>query len=269
MKVALTVPESPSVTVTSSTESEGSGSSSVIVPRPRSSAIVAFEAPERLDGEALVYLITRVTYKGDVHGLRSLARRKGEQAGGRGVVAGRDRRAVDGRVVDGHGLAAGRAQADGEGRIRGALELGDVVDRERRRRIVVRDRPDGLAVGEGRVRGARQVEEEAFVRLVQHVAVDEHRDRLRGIPGREVERPARRRVVGRRDRRVICRGVRDRDVLAADRAQADGEGRNGRARIPLGDGDVADRQRRLGVVVVDRPDALCIAEGGVRRNRRA
>ena len=41
MKVAATVPESPSATVTSSIESVGSASSSVIVPRPRLSAIVA------------------------------------------------------------------------------------------------------------------------------------------------------------------------------------------------------------------------------------
>ncbi len=265
VKVALTVPELPSVTVTSSIESEGSGSSSVIVPRPKSSAIVAFEAPREADREALVYLITRVTYKGDVHGLRNLARREGQQAARRGVVAGGDRRAVGGRVVDGHGLAAGRAQGDREGRVRGALELGDVVDRECRRRIVVRDRADGLAVAERRVRGARQVEQEAFVRLVQHVAVDEHRDRLRGVAGREVERPARRRVVSRGDRRVICRRVGDRDVAAADRAEGHRERCLRGARIAFGDADVGDRQRRLGIVVGDRPDALGVAEGGVRR----
>ena len=47
MKVALTVPESSSVTVTSSTASVGSGSLSVIVPSPWPSPMVAFVAFER------------------------------------------------------------------------------------------------------------------------------------------------------------------------------------------------------------------------------
>ncbi len=48
MKVAATVPVSPSVTVTSLMVSAGSGSSSVIVPTPIPSPIVAPAAPERL-----------------------------------------------------------------------------------------------------------------------------------------------------------------------------------------------------------------------------
>ena len=50
------------------------------------------------------------------------------------------------------------------------------------------------------------------------------------------------------------RGVVDRHRLAARRAQADGEGRGDRARVPLGHRHVVDRQRRRRVVVGDRAD---------------
>ena len=48
MKTALTVPLFPSATDTSLTDSEGVASSSAIVPRPLSSASVAFTGLERL-----------------------------------------------------------------------------------------------------------------------------------------------------------------------------------------------------------------------------
>jgi hypothetical protein len=48
VKVALTEPESPSSTVTSLTERDGSPSSSMIVPAPRSSAITALGAFDRM-----------------------------------------------------------------------------------------------------------------------------------------------------------------------------------------------------------------------------
>ena len=48
VKVASTVPVSPSATVTSSTDSAGIGSSSVIVPPPCPSVIVAFVGFVRL-----------------------------------------------------------------------------------------------------------------------------------------------------------------------------------------------------------------------------
>ncbi len=59
VNVALTVPESPSVTVTSSIESDGSGSLSMIVPTPLASAIVALTAFARPTRERLVGLVER------------------------------------------------------------------------------------------------------------------------------------------------------------------------------------------------------------------
>ena len=247
MKVALAVPALPSVTVTSSTESDGSGSSSVIVPRPWPSAIVAFEAPERPTVKVSSISSSASPIRATSTVFEVWPGVKVSSAGRRGVVAGRDRRAVDGRVVDGHRLAAGRAQADREGRVRVPRPSSWVTSLIERAgaassSVIV---PTPCAVRERRVRGARQVEEEALVRLVEHVAVDEHGDRLRGLarPGSRASRsPPRSRPA--RPQSSFARGVRDRDVLAADRAEADGEGRIGRARIALGDGDVADRQRR-------------------------
>ena len=68
MKVALAVPALPSVTVTSSTDSDGSGSSSVIVPEAEVVRERRVAGVREADREALVYLVTRVTYKGDVDG---------------------------------------------------------------------------------------------------------------------------------------------------------------------------------------------------------
>ncbi len=48
LKLAVTVPVSPSVTVTSPIATEGSESSSVIVPSPCASSIDAFKALDRL-----------------------------------------------------------------------------------------------------------------------------------------------------------------------------------------------------------------------------
>ena len=72
MKVALTVPESPSVTVTSFTESDASGSLSMIVPRPLASAIVAFSGVREAERERLVGLVEEVAVDGHRDRLRRL-----------------------------------------------------------------------------------------------------------------------------------------------------------------------------------------------------
>ena len=55
--------------------------------------------------------------------------------------------------------------------------------------VVVDDRAHGLGVGDRGVGGAREVEEEALGDLVEQVAVDEHDRLLRGLAGREGQRP--------------------------------------------------------------------------------
>ena len=102
-------------------------------------------------------------------------------------------------------------------RARVPLGHGHVADRHRRQRIVVSDRPESLRVEDRRVQSVGQVEEEAFVVLVERVPVDEDGDGFRGVAGGEAERAASRLVVGAGRRGVVRRRVVDGDGLAADR----------------------------------------------------
>ena len=195
----------------------------------------------------LVRLVDHVASDGDVHRLRRLSSRKDDRSGARLVVARRLRGPVGGCVVDGDLAAARRAERDGEVRLHVsaiALDHRHVVHGQRGRAVVVCDRARAQAVADRRVPRVGEVDGVRLVRLVEQVAVDEDRELLRGLAGRERERPARRLVVGGRLRRSVGGRVVHRNRTVARRVQADREGRVRRARIRLGHGDVADRERR-------------------------
>ena len=191
MKAALTVPALPSVTVTSLIESVGGGSSSVIVPTPWASAIVALAGLVRLTRNVSLVSSSRSPLTETVivcvvwPGAKV---RSPPRPGSRRAPAVPS--AVAESTVTVWPLAR---QADGEGRVDGAgvaLGHGHVVDRQGRRRVVVGDRADALAVGDRGVDRLGQVDEEGLVDLVEHVALDLDGEGLGGLAGGEDERAA-------------------------------------------------------------------------------
>ena len=96
-----------------------------------------------------------------------------------------------------------------------------VGDRQCRSKIVVDNRGGALSVVNRRAVGQAQVQEERLVLLVKHVAVDRHRDQLRGRSSGEGQRAGRGCEVGRRARqtdrhgRSVGGGVLDRDGLGS------------------------------------------------------
>ena len=157
--------------------------------------------------EALRGLVGAVVEDRDVDDRLRASRREDERARPRGVVLAGRRAGVGRRVAHRHLTAARRRQAHGERGLGAGRALGDrraVADRQRRRRIVVVDRRDGLAVGD---LGAGDQEAKRLVRLVERVGLDRDRDLL-GLRraehrGAERARAARGDVVRRRRRRRV------------------------------------------------------------------
>ena len=129
-------------------------------------------------------------------------------------------------------------------------------------RIVVGDGTKTRALGDGAAVGrTRQIDKERLVGLIDRVASDRHRHRLRRGAGSEVERARGRHVVGGAAGAGRCRAIRGGVVHGKGRAAgvADREGGDLGSRVTLCDGDVVDRDvadARRGVVVGDGADAL-------------
>jgi hypothetical protein len=123
-----------------------------------------------------------------VEGPVGLTGRERERSASGVVIATGDGGPVGGRILHGHRLPARRAQRDGELGLRIAritLDNGDVVDRKRGQRIVVEDGPQACAVGDRRVDRVREDDRVRLIRFVEDVAVHLHRQRLRGLTGRD------------------------------------------------------------------------------------
>ena len=135
-----------------------------------------------------------------------------------------------------------------------------VVDRQRRRGVVVRDRPQARAVGNRRVDRIRQRHVERLGRLVQGVFQDRHGDRRRRAARRNAPAAAGRRVVRPRRRRTVRRGEGKAHVQTAGRRQADRERRRAGIFVHR---HVVDRQRRGRVVVDDRAHSRGVGNRGV------
>ena len=131
---------------------------------------------------------------------------EGQRARRGSVVAGARRRvplAVAEPTVTVWPLAADRVTVKVALTCRRALGDRHVVDRQRRRGVVVGDGADALGVGDRGVDGAAQVDEERLVGLVERVADDRHGEVCVVVPGAKVSVPWRRGVVGAGRRR--CR----------------------------------------------------------------
>src|SRR5205823_1243756 len=191
-------------------------------------------------------------------------------AGGGGAVvdAGRGRVAAgrDG-VVHGGRHGAGGRQADRHRRggdvARLALGHGGPGGGERRCGVVVGDRGRGGTAGAERPENRREPDRERLVVLVERVALDGHRDRLRAVAD-EQERAGRGGVVRAGRGRAVGRRPVDRDGPEAVR-QRHGEGGVGRTAVAFldrrdrpGDGHLGRRP----VVVEDRGDGVVGADRG-------
>ena len=185
--------------------------------------------------------------------LRGRARGEGQRAAGVGVIGWLRGGAVGGGVVDGHRLAAGGAEGDGEhgvDRAGIAFGHGDVVDRQRRRRVVVGDGAHALSVADHRVGHVGDVDEEGLVRLAERVAVHQHREGIRTVAGRDgLAGQAVGDVIHARAGGAVGGGDVEGDAAGACRcAQAHSKGEVGGAGIAFVDGDIVDGQRRQIVV---------------------
>ncbi len=201
-----------------------------------------------VDDERLVGLEHAVAEHAHAHRLARGPRREDDRRRPRNVVRPGRGRAVGGRVVDSHDPPTGGGERDGEAgdrRPRVAFRDRDVVDRNRRRRVVVVDRARALSVRDEGSGGAGEVHEEGFVRLVQEVADHLHRDRTRGRTHREGERPGRRGVVSPRSGRAGGSGVVDRHRLPARGREAHREDGVCGPAVALGHGHVVDGEGRL------------------------
>ena len=236
----------------------------MIVPSPSRIGDRRGDRARKADVEGLVDLVEQVGVDGDCDRLRCLAgqEREGRQTD-RAVVGTCRCTAVGRRVLDEHCLAADRCERDGECRVdraRVAFRDGRVGDRERRRRVLIVDRPNADQVAEAGVQRAREADDELFIALIEHIAVHCHSDRLRRLSSGELKRSAGRHVVGRRGRRGARRGVLDPHEAAADRRERDREGRIDRSRVAFGHRDVVDRERGQRIVVGDRGEALVVGD---------
>jgi hypothetical protein len=120
------------------------------------------------------------------------------------------------------------------------LDDGDVVDRKRGCRIVVEDGPQACAVGDRRVDRVGEDDRVRLIRFVEYIAVHLHSQRLRGLPGRDRQCPARGLVVAGRVRVYVACRVVDCGRLVAGDVERDREDCRGRAGVAFGDGDVVD-----------------------------
>ena len=185
-----------------------------------------------------------------------------QRAAGGGVVARRDGVAVGGGVVHGHSLSAGCAECHGEDRIDGAgvaLDHRDIVDNERRQRIVVDDGAQALAVADDGVGHVGDVDEEGLDRLVERIAVHQHSEAVgAGARRNDLAGQAVGDVIHACDAGAVGGGDVEGDAARAGRcAEADGEGGVAGAGIALGQRHVVDGQR--GQIVVEN------AAGGAGR----
>ena len=225
MNVAVVVPALPSVTVTSSIDRVGGASSSVIVPAPWPSAIVALAGLDRSTENVSLASSSRSPLTATVNVcVVCPAANVSVPLAGRVVAPGRS--AVPSAVAQSTVtvLPLARRQRDGERGGRGAgvaLGHGDVVDRQRRQRVVVGDRAAPWRRRSWRWRGWTRPTVNVSFGLVEQVAVDRDGDRLAGL--RRARRSAcRSAVVVRPARRRVPSAVRavDRDRPAAGGARA-------------------------------------------------
>src|SRR5207245_6870165 len=124
----------------------------------------------------------------------------------------RERIAVGVRVVGEY--------VDGDRRV---LVRGRAVGSGDRRRVVVEDRTDALAVHDGYIDRTRQVERESLVAFVEQVAADGHGHRGRHLARRESQHTAGGRVIARGDGRAVRRRVGNAHRAGAWVGQGDGE----------------------------------------------
>ena len=229
----------------------------------------------QLHGEGFIRLNGDVA--GSIHGNRAglAARRNGQRAGGREVVAARERRPVEGGVVHTHRpiqrvIQAHREDKRGGGTNR-ALRVRHIGHRHGRA-VVVGDRADTLSVGWQRHRNrpgacggqVRQLHGEGFIRLNGDVAGSIHGNRAGLAARRNGQRAGGREVVAARERRPVEGGVVHthrpiQRVIQAHREDKRGGGTNRALRVR----HIGHRHGRA-VVVGDRADTLDV---GWQRHR--
>ena len=152
------------------------------------------------DGKGLVGLVNRVAVDGDGDGFSRLTGIKGERGGWDGHVVRRcGSCAIGGRIIDSHCSAAGGGERHREVGVGGAaVALGDrdIIDGERRKRVVVEN---GVGVSGGhaqrRVGRAGKCQLNSLIVLVQCVIHHRNGDALGRHTGCESECPGRQCVV--------------------------------------------------------------------------
>ena len=130
------------------------------------------------------------------------------------------------------------------GEQRAVAQALNIVDRDRAG-IVVEDRRGRAGGGNDEADRVGQVDDEGLVRLVDPVAVDEDRDRLARLAGRERDGAGLRDIVAACLRGAVRRGVSDARGTDAARA-GDGEDRGSGTAIAFEQADIADRRGGIG-----------------------
>ena len=116
--------------------------------------------------------------------------------------------------------------------------------RWRRRRVVVGDRDHAGSIGERRPAGRGEVHDEALSRLIHPVAPDRDRKHPRGRAGGKGQGARLGHVVAAGERRTVGRGIPDGHIHAHRPGEPHHDRGGLRARVPLHDRDVVDRDRR-------------------------